>query len=64
MEVSPTYLMGWDDTEEPSVDERIQQMHANPRLGLVFDRSAKMSDKDLDTIINLMDAILRERDGD
>ena len=42
----------------------LEALHQNPRLGLLFKRSRKMSDEDIDFMLQLSDRILKERDGD
>jgi len=59
---TPSDILG--PTERDDVNVRIQMMHENPRLGVLFDKSSKMSSKDLDAVMNIVDAILRERDND
>ena len=44
--------------------ERLEALHQNPRLGLLFDRSRKMTDKDIDFMLQMADRILGERDGE
>jgi len=43
---------------------RLEALHQNPRLGLLFDRSSKMKPEDVDVMIRFADGLLRERDGD
>ena len=42
----------------------LEALHQNPRLGLLFKRSSKMTDADIDFMLQLSDRILKERDGD
>lgn len=42
----------------------LEALHQNPRLGLLFKRSRKMSDADIDFMLQLSGKILGERDGD
>lgn len=53
---------------EPAISapdqERLEALHQNPRLGLLFDRSRKMTDKDIDFMLQMADRILGERDGE
>lgn len=44
--------------------DRLEAMHQNPRLGLLFDRAREMSHKDVEMMIQLQDRILGERDND
>lgn len=72
LDVPPIYLL--DDTpedgecyttiEQLSNGSLIQVMHKNPRLGLLFDKTSKMSEKDIELMIQLANSILKERDGD
>lgn len=72
LDVPPIYLL--DDTPEDSEyyttieqfsnGSLIQVMHKNPRLGLLFDKTSKMSEKDIELMIQLANSILKERDGD
>lgn len=36
-------------------------LHANPKLGLLFDRTKNLSDKDLDAILGIVAAITKEQ---
>jgi len=42
----------------------LEALHQNPRLGLLFKRSSKMTSEDVDFMILMADKILKERDGD
>lgn len=44
--------------------DRLEALHQNPRLGLLFDRSRKMSHEDVEFMLQMADRILKERDGD
>ena len=44
--------------------QRLEALHQNPRLGLLFDRSRKMSHEDVETTLAVAASILKERDGD
>lgn len=72
--VSPVWLMD-DDADWPPVyvqpvdtaetdQERLEALHQDPRLGLLFDRSRKMKPEDIDFMIQMADRILKERDGE
>ena len=43
---------------------RLEALHQDPRLGLLFDRSRKMSHEDVEFMLQMADRILKERDGD
>ena len=51
-------LQDYDD------QRRLEALHQNPRLGLLFDRSRKMSHEDVEFMLQMADRILKERDGE
>lgn len=53
-----------DDTNNEYIRSVTESLQHNPKLGLLFDRSRKMSEKDLDAVLGIVDAILKERDPD
>ena len=59
LQVSPLYLLDDDNGDE----ERLEALHRNPQLGLLFDRSRKMSSEDVEFMLQMADRILKERDG-
>lgn len=61
LNVSVFYLL--DDDPEDLDEARLEALHQNPQLGLLFDRSRKMSDEDVDFMLQMADRILKERDG-
>ena len=44
--------------------QRLEALHQDPRLGLLFDRTRKMSKEDVDFMLQMADRIVKERDGD
>lgn len=44
--------------------QRLEALHQNPALGLLFDRSRKMSHDDVEFMLQMADRILKERDGE
>jgi transcriptional regulator with XRE-family HTH domain len=68
LNTTPGYLMGWNENteanEEREDQDRLEALHQNPRLGLLFDRSRKMSHADVEFMLQMADRILKERDGD
>ena len=57
LHVSPLYLLDDDNGD----DERLEALHQNPQLGLLFDRSRKMSSEDVEFMLQMADRILKER---
>lgn len=52
---------GVEDYED---QQRLEALHQNPRLGMLFDRQRKMSSSDVDFMLQMANRILKERDGD
>lgn len=44
--------------------QRLEALHQNPRLGLLFDHTRKMKTEDVDLMIQMAERIVKERDGD
>lgn len=50
--------------EKVANEERLEALHNNQKLGMLFDRTRKMSQADVDFMLQMADRILKERDGD
>jgi len=50
---------GLQDYED---QQRLEALHQNPRLGLLFDHTRKMKKEDVDFMIQMADRILKEHD--
>ena len=48
---------------DPEDLERLEALHQDPRLGLLFDRTRKMSDADVETMLAVSASILKEING-
>lgn len=44
--------------------DRLEALHQNPRLGLLFDRQRDMSESDIEMMLGLAERIMKERDND
>lgn len=64
LQISPVELVPMPNQTRSEDDERLEALHQNPRLGLLFDRSRKMSHADVEFMLQMADRILKERDGD
>lgn len=62
LDVSPVYLL--DDDPDDADQARLEALHQDQRLGLLFDRSRKMSHDDVEFMLQMADRILKERDGE
>ena len=68
-DVNIDWLMGLDVARTSyfsrSADrERLEALHQNPRLGLLFDRQRNMSPEDVEFMLQMADRITKERDND
>lgn len=61
LQINPALLISSPARTED--DERLEALHQNPRLGLLFDRSRKMSHEDVEFMLQMADRILKERDA-
>ena len=57
-------LVSADDGMTMEDQIRLEALHQNPKLGLLFDRSRKMSHEDVEFMLQMADRILKERDSD
>ncbi len=65
LKMDPVDLIDAPQPQPKTLDEdRLEALHRNPRLGLLFDRSRAMSDADVEFMLQMADRILKERDGD
>jgi transcriptional regulator with XRE-family HTH domain len=64
LEISPVELVPMPNRTVSEDDERLEALHQDPRLCLLFDRSRKMSHADVEFMLQMADRILKERDGD
>ena len=45
-------------------DDRLEALHQNPKLGLLFDRQRRMSEADIDKMLQLAEWITKENYGE
>jgi transcriptional regulator with XRE-family HTH domain len=64
LQIDANYLYQDYITQEDEDQQRLEALHQDPRLGLLFDRSRKMSHEDVEFMLQMADRILKERDGD
>lgn len=61
-------LTGLEEEETSSINsqdaDRLEALHQNPRLGLLFDHTRKMSSEDVDLMLQMAERIVKERDGE
>ncbi len=59
LDVPPASLLPDEDEDL----QRLEALHQNPRLGLLFDRTSKMSSADVETMLAVAASILKEQEG-
>lgn len=64
LQISPVELVPAADSVRSEDDERLEALHQDPRLGLLFDRTRKMSHEDVEFMLQMADRILKERDSE
>lgn len=65
LKMSPVELVPGDYRPPESISkddmDRLEALHQDPQLGLLFDRSRKMTKEDVDFMLQMADRIIRER---
>ena len=52
---------GIDDYKDA---ERLEALHQNPKLGILFDRATKVSDTDVDILVSMAERMSKDIYGD
>ena len=63
LQINPVELVPGENRVTDIDQQRLEALHQNPRLGLLFDRSSKMKPEDVDVMIRFAEGILQKRDG-
>jgi transcriptional regulator with XRE-family HTH domain len=63
LKVNLSALISEDGLKDLDDMERLEALHQNPELGLLFDRSRKMSSEDIQFMLQVADRIMKERDN-
>lgn len=61
LQINPVDLVPAAGSVRSEDEERLEALHQNPQLGLLFDRSRKMSEADVEFMLQMADRILKER---
>lgn len=61
--VSLEEMLGVEPYEQKK-DDRLEALHQNPKLCQLFDRQRRMSDEDIDKMLQLSDWIVKENYGE
>ena len=62
LQISPVDLVPAAESIRTEDEERLEALHRDPRLCLLFDRSRKMKPEDVETMLAVTASILKERD--
>ena len=62
LKLDPVELIGAPEPVSDPDRERLEALHQNPRLGLLFDRTARMDEDAVEAMIRIAGEILKERD--
>lgn len=62
LQINPVELVPAAGSVRSEDEDRLEALHQNPRLGLLFDRSRKMSHDDVEFMLQMADRILKERE--
>lgn len=62
--VTMAMLVDGDGTSSVDDIDRLEAIHQNPRLGMLFDRQRKMSSADIEFMLQMADRIVKERDNE
>ena len=63
LELNPVELVPTTGYVRSEDEERLEALHQNPRLGLLFDHTRKMKKEDVDFMIQMAERMIKERDG-
>ena len=64
LNVRPSALTSETGLQDYEDQQRLEALHQDPRLGLLFDRTRKMSHEDVEFMLQMADRILKERDSE
>ena len=64
LHMNPVEFVPMPEKTRSEDEERLEALHQDPRLGLLFDHTRKMKTEDVDFMIQLAQRILNERDGE
>jgi transcriptional regulator with XRE-family HTH domain len=58
-----TLMPSEDKTDDEKVSRIADALHKNPKLCLLFDRGRLLREEDIDAVLNIVNAITRERES-
>ena len=64
LQISATELVPYPGDTMTEDDERLEALHQNPKLRLLFDIQKNMSESDLNAVLGITKAIAKERGDD
>lgn len=73
LKMNPVELVPYSNLEQSTYGEvfemsdedqqRLEALHQDPRLGILFDHTRKMKEEDVDFMIQMAERMIQERDG-
>ena len=63
LQIDANYLYQDFIQQEDEDARRLEALHQDPRLGLLFDHTRKMKKEDVDFMIQMAERMIQERDG-
>ena len=64
LQMNPVEFVPGEQAQNDEDQERLEALHQDPRLGLLFDRTRKMKKEDVDFMRQMAERMIQERDGD
>ena len=69
LKMNPVELVPYGNNDQTNYNvsdedqQRLEALHQDPRLGILFDHTRKMKKEDVDFMIQMAERMIRERDG-
>lgn len=70
LKMNPVELVPYDNNDQLTYSvsdedqQRLEALHQDPRLGILFDHTRKMKKEDVDFMIQMAERMIKERDGE
>ena len=62
LQISPVELVPVPGSIQTEDEERLEALHQNPQLGILFDQTRKMKKEDVDFMIQMAERMIKERE--
>ena len=70
LKMNPVELVPYGNNDQTNYNvsdedqQRLEALHQDPRLGILFDHTRKMKKEDVDFMIQMAERMIKERDGE